>query len=338
MTVKAVEAVKLPEGKKEEALHDGDNLSLRLRATNSGVSKAWQFHFRFADKRDKVHIGSYPEISLADARTKADECRRLLAQHINPKTFFEREKAVQKAEAIAVSRGETPVTVQDLFKRWKTDYLSKKHEDAGSFVEGILRRHAFTDLGDLHLQDISTLHIKLVLDKAHRDKGLKRTCGVMLANLRQMFIWGSTYKWIPQDPTYGLKSDEWDGYGEEGERTLTDDELVDLYKRMHSSECTLRKRWNYASWMVLATATRSEETTLARRINVDLENCVWIIPKEDQKKTRRKTSPRDHFIHLSPFAKNMMEELLKLSGTDEFIFPGELRTGQDPGPCDKKTF
>lgn len=337
LTVKAVEAAKLQEGKKEGALNDGDNLSLRLRDTQAGVSKAWQFHFRFAGKRDKHHIGSYPEISLADARTKADECRRLLAQHINPKTHFEREKSIQKAEAIAVSRGETPVTVIDLFERWKTDYLSNKHDDGGNFVEGTFRRHAFPIIGDLHVNDVTPLHIKLLLDKAYRDKKLTRTCGVILANLRQMFIWGTTFKWILQDPTYGLKSEHWDGYGEEGERTLTDDEIVDLYKKMHSKECTLGKRWNYATWLVMATATRTEETLLARRANIDFENNVWMIPKEDQKKSRRKTPPRDHYIHLSPFAKSMMEELLKLPGTEVFVFPGELRNGEEPRPCNKKT-
>ena len=337
LTVKAVEAAKLPEGKKEVTLHDGDNLSLRLRATQAGVSKAWQFHFRFADKRDKVHIGSYPAISLADARAKADECHRLLAQHINPKTHFEREKSIQKSEAIAVSRGETPVTVQNLFERWQTDYLSSKHIDGGDYVAATFRRHVFTDLGDLHLKDINALHIKLVLDKAYKDKGLKRTCGVILANLRKMFVWGTTFRWIPQDPTYGLSSNDWDGYGEEGQRTLTDGEIVMLYKQMHAEECTLANRWNYATWLIMATTTRSEETLLAKRDHVDLEESVWMIPVENQKKTRRKTPPRDHFIHLSPFAMDMMKKLLELPGTEEFIFPADIQALEKPRPCNKKT-
>lgn len=335
LSVKSVEAAKLPEGKREHTIYDGDNLALRLRPTNSGVSKAWQFHYRFAGKREKLHVGSYPDIGLARARELSDDYRKLLAEGADPKKHMARQKAEQLAEHLAVARGEVPVTVSQLFERWKADYLSHKHEDGGSYVEGTFRRHVFPAAGDLHLDTLRPKHIKALLDKAHNAHGLTRTCGVMLSNLRQMFFWAGTFDWIIGDPTAGLKSETWDGYGEECDRALSEAEIIELYCKIPKS--TLSKRWELATWLVMSTLTRAEETLLAERKHVDLENNLWMIPKENQKKTHRKTPPRDHYIFLSPFAKRQMEGLLALPNTEQFIFPGLSKDGKVVASCDKKT-
>lgn len=334
LTVKALEAAKLPEGKKEDWLHDGNNLSVRLRATKAGVSKAWQFTYRFADRREKVHIGSYPSITLAKAREIAESYRELLSRGVDPKRHVAKEKAKQLAEHLATSRGEIPVTVEQLFERWKTDYLARKHEDGGAYVHGVFRRHVFPDAGDLHLDTLRPRHIKALLDKAHTDHGLTRTCGVILANLRQMFVWACTFDWMMGDPTAGLKSEDWNGFGEESERALSDKEVIELYCKIPVS--TLPKRWEHATWLVMATMTRSEETLLAQRKHVDLENNTWLIPKENQKSTRRKTPPQDHIVYLSPFAKKHMEALMAFPDTEDYIFPRSRSKRDKPEPCNKK--
>ncbi|MDG6264108.1 integrase arm-type DNA-binding domain-containing protein [Glaesserella parasuis] len=79
---------------KEYSLHDGDGLLLRIRPTGS---KTWLFNYSipFTKKRTNLRIGSFPEISLIQARAKREEFRALLAQNID----LQAEKLRQQEEA-----------------------------------------------------------------------------------------------------------------------------------------------------------------------------------------------------------------------------------------------
>ncbi|MEG1585113.1 MAG: Arm DNA-binding domain-containing protein, partial [Anaerovorax sp.] len=44
----------------------------------------WRMKYRFAGKKKKLSFGTYPDISLAEARTKRDEARKTLANDKDP--------------------------------------------------------------------------------------------------------------------------------------------------------------------------------------------------------------------------------------------------------------
>lgn len=54
-------------------LADGEGLYLMV---NTNGSKYWRMKYRFAGKENKLSFGTYPDISLAEARTKLDEAKR----------------------------------------------------------------------------------------------------------------------------------------------------------------------------------------------------------------------------------------------------------------------
>src|SRR5215471_1798971 len=60
-----------------------DGLGLHLLVQPIG-SKLWRFRYRFRGKENMLAFGSFPETSLASARQKRDEARRLLEQEIDP--------------------------------------------------------------------------------------------------------------------------------------------------------------------------------------------------------------------------------------------------------------
>ena len=59
---------------------------MQLRVRSKG-SLLWNFNYRelVTEKRINIGLGTYPELSLANARKKAVEARELLAQGIDPK-------------------------------------------------------------------------------------------------------------------------------------------------------------------------------------------------------------------------------------------------------------
>lgn len=62
-------------------LADGGGLYLQI---NANGSKYWRMKYRFAGKEKKLSFGIYPDVSLADARTKREEARKLLAAGNDP--------------------------------------------------------------------------------------------------------------------------------------------------------------------------------------------------------------------------------------------------------------
>ncbi len=70
----------------EKARHKGvypDGAGLYLNVTIGG-SKSWLYRYMLAGKAHWMGLGSYPDVSLAEAREKATECRKMVRQGIDP--------------------------------------------------------------------------------------------------------------------------------------------------------------------------------------------------------------------------------------------------------------
>lgn len=78
---------------KEYSLVDGDGMFLLIHPNGS---KYWRFRFRFGGKQHLMAFGVYPETSLADARQKREEARRLVAAGVDPR---EHRRAVKEEQA-----------------------------------------------------------------------------------------------------------------------------------------------------------------------------------------------------------------------------------------------
>ena len=335
LNAKTAGSCKIAPGKSEQYLQAGDNLVMRLRRTSSGeTAKAWQFKYRAGERRVTIHIGTYPEITFAGARDIAAGYRAQLARGEDPKSVLEREQSEVKAQQLAVAQGEIPETFRQLFDRWKQDYLAHNHDDGGAHIQGMFERHVLDQLGELRLEHIKQIHIATLLDKM-REKGLTRSCGIVLDSTRQMLKFAMPFDWIQRDFTMGLRKNVWNGDGEARTRVLTDAEIKALYKQLRSSD--LNPRWKHALWFILACGTRAEETLLARRADIDIDAREWFIPVDNQKKLNTSVQ-LVHVVHLSEFAVTHLRALLDMPGTDIFVFPARLRSDAPVArPADSKT-
>lgn len=334
LSAREVEAAQLPEGKYEFELYDGDNLILRLRKGAKRVSKTWLFRYSSAIGRKKLTLGSYPAISLAEARDLMLKKQKLLEQGIDPKE----EKAIKEAEAlaaaVAVEGGAVPVTVRDLFERWDKDYLQHHHDDKGAYVRNLFCNHILhQQYADLRLDLVEPKHTSVALNNI-RNKKLKRTCGVALTNLRQMYGFGMDNAWLDTDPTRRLSAKNWNGESVEKDRFLNEDEIKELYKKLYL--CTFPIRWQATIWFLTAMGTRVEETMLAEIAHFNLEKKTWFIPKEHQKKVNN-TPPKDKTLYLSDFAVTLVKYLISIAGDSRFLFPGRAKSDGADNPVEDST-
>lgn len=76
---------------KEYKLMDGYGLFLLVTPTSG---KLWRFDYRFDEKRKTIAFGAYPSITLADARQRREDAKKLLANGVDP---GEMKKAIKLA-------------------------------------------------------------------------------------------------------------------------------------------------------------------------------------------------------------------------------------------------
>src|SRR5208282_3693576 len=73
--------LKAVKGEKPYKLADGEGLHLLVQPNGS---KLWRFRYRFAGRENMLTFGAFPETSLADARSKRDEARKLISGGFDP--------------------------------------------------------------------------------------------------------------------------------------------------------------------------------------------------------------------------------------------------------------
>lgn len=94
---------------KDVKLFDGGGMYLHVKA-NGG--KWWRLKYRFAGKEKLISLGTFPEISLADARERRDKARRLLLEGVDPSTHRKQTKIEQRIQALQGSNTFEAVAVE----------------------------------------------------------------------------------------------------------------------------------------------------------------------------------------------------------------------------------
>src|SRR5208337_1290717 len=100
LTDKAISCAKPRE--KPSKLSDGKGLYLLITPSRqgraNGASKLWRFRYRFGGKEKLLALGTYPEITLADARQRRDEARSQVAHGIDPCAVRKAQKQSETSE------------------------------------------------------------------------------------------------------------------------------------------------------------------------------------------------------------------------------------------------
>lgn len=103
-------------------LTDGEGLFLLVTSTGG---KYWRFKYRFAGKEKLLAFGTYPEISLTEAREKRLEARKLVASDKDPS-----QKKREDKRLAAFNAGNTLKAVAEEWfntnkKKWTPDHAAR---------------------------------------------------------------------------------------------------------------------------------------------------------------------------------------------------------------------
>lgn len=161
LTDKAVRAA----APKEKRYKISDGNSLPLHVSKKG-RKTWRFKFRFGNKEQLLILGTYPDISLADARERRNEARKLLRAGRDPRHSFIRLQLV----------GDTTgsKSLETLAREWYNLRQPRWKPIHAKDVIRSLERDIFPILGPMPLTEIDEQLLLAVLRKVENRGGRSR--------------------------------------------------------------------------------------------------------------------------------------------------------------------
>jgi len=287
---------------KEYTLADGAGLQLRVRPNGA---KLWILKYSqpYTKKRTNLSLGKYPQVSLAQARTKREELKVLLAENIDPKTHRDQQEQ----------------NIKDALENTFGVYADKWYQLKKTQVKLETAEHAWKNLSRhiLPVFENVPVHLvkpKLVLDtfKPLQAKGsfetIKRLCRIVNEIMRLAVAAGVIDVNYLADVTKLFPAPK-----KTNMATIEPSRLPDLMKAIAFANVSRPIRC-LVEWQ-LHTMTRPIEAASARWEDIDTVEKVWLIPAERMK------MKKPHIIPLSKQALTLLELIKPMSGNSEYLFP-----------------
>ena len=272
--------------------------------TNPSGSKLWRFKYRIRGKEKLLSIGSYPEISLVEARFARDEARKQVAQNVDPNEV-KKEKKLQAC----ISDGHT-------FSKIAEQYITKliKEGRAENTLKKLdwLMAMANVDLGNKPIADITSPMVLRALKKIE-NKGNYETALRLRSTIGAVFRFAIANGVAENDPTFALR-DALITPKVKPRAAITDkNELGELMRAIDGFEGQTTTR--IAMELLAIVVTRPGEIRHARWNEFDFDNAVWEISAERMKMRL------PHKVPLPKRALELLSELKALTGWCDLIFP-----------------
>lgn len=290
-TARGIDAVKPPVDRPQEDYWDADTTGFGLRVTRDG-RKSWFVKYRVGGRRPRVTFGTYPVLSLADARTEATRILR---------------DAVLGVDAAAVRREERAT---ETFRQLATTYLeqyAKLNKKSWQEDERILNHDILPVLGNVKAKEIRRRDVVELLAKiAARPAPV--LANRVLALLSKMFNFAIEHDIVENSPCHGVKKPAKE---RPRERVLSGDELRSLWTEIATMSPVMRGLFQ----LMVMTAQRGYEVRSMRKDELDLTAGWWTIPGEKTK------NGLTHRVPLPAQTMQLVRKMIALSGDSPWVFP-----------------
>ena len=298
---------------KNYELSDGEGLILRVLTSGT---KSWIFRYSppYTKKRTNISFGTYPLITLKEARQLREEARTLLAKNIDPKEHKKQAEAFEISEAQNTFR----LVAQKWFEIKKTTVTEGYAEDLWSSLEN----HLFPRLGDRAIRDLTApLVIEVMQPLAARGvyEQIRRLC----QRVNEIMTYAVNTGIIHANPLAGIKS-AFQSPKRNHMNTIEPERLPELLERLNRASIKYTTRC-LIEWQ-LHTLCRPSEAACAKWSEIDFENEIWTIPAERMK------ARKEHKIPLTKQSLHLLELMKPISAHLEYIFPADRnpRTHTNP--------
>ncbi|HBR6751995.1 TPA: tyrosine-type recombinase/integrase [Klebsiella pneumoniae] len=286
---------------KAYTLGDGQGLSLLIEPNRS---KSWRFRYRYAGKPKMISLGVYPTITLADARSRRDDARKLVAEGKNP-------SEVRKEQKIALQT-ESESAFEKIATEWHQMKSAKWSAGYASDIMEAFQNDIFPYVGTRPIGEIKPLELLNVLRKIEKRGALEKMRKVR-QRCSEVFRYAIATGRAEFNPAADLSS-ALEVHQSNHFPFLKADELPDFLRALDSY--TGSRLVQIATKLLMITGVRTIELRAALWSEFDLDNAIWEISAERMKMRR------SHLVPLSTQALDLLNELKMMTGNYRYVFPG----------------
>jgi integrase len=314
---------------KARKISDGGGLVLDARPTGAGW---WRLRYWIDGREGMQSLGTYPEVSLKDARQRRDEARKLIAAGGDPSEARKAEKDAKAARAEVTRLSEAGLPGPGTFEYVARDWLARVHQvkvSAGHAERTRIRfeQDAFPyigarPIGEIEapelLQCLRRIEARGAIETAHR---LKDACA-------QVFRYGIATGVCTRDPAADLR---------DALPPVPTRHLAAIVDPKQAAEL-LRAMSDYAGHPVTRAALalsallflRPGELRQLEWTWVDFDGAALTVPAALMKRKKAdKANGAPHLVPLAPQALAILRDLHPLTGHGRYVFPS-LLTGERP--------
>ena len=271
---------------------DRDGLSVRVSPKGKIT---FQMRFRYEGKQARLDLGSYPNLTLLQARQELQKMKGVLEAGHDPRVY-------KKLEVHKVTNA---LTFKELYFEWHEKYCMPNKKNAQQQLRSF-ELYVFPKYGYLPADQI-TLHMWLELLEDHLEKSASIT-DRLLTNTKQCLDWGVNRRLIENNPIrhitgkrdLNIKKNKVD-------RVLDDDEVALIWKICDESRMALKNALFIK--ICLFYANRYSELRMAKKSDFDFERKIWTVPPENHKTGKYTKRPliRPILPEIEPFIKQAIE-------------------------------
>ncbi|AYH04351.1 tyrosine-type recombinase/integrase [Pectobacterium parmentieri] len=296
---------------KQYKLTDGNGMHLLIHPNGS---KYWRLQYRFGGKQKMLALGVYPDVSLADARARRDDARKLLANGSDPGDKKKSDK-IEQSEALTFR--EVAIEWHATNKKWSEEHSRR--------VLKSLEDNLFSAIGKRNIAELKTRDLLAPIKAVEQSGRLEvasrlqqRTTAIMRYAVQSGLI-----DYNPAQEMAGAVASS----NRQHRPALELKHTPELLQRIDSY--TGRPLTRLAVELTLLIFIRSSELRFARWSEIDFETSMWTIPPERDpiegvKYSHRGSKMRTpHLVPLSRQALVILKQIQQFSGDHELIFIGD---------------
>lgn len=285
---------------KPQRLFDGGGLYLEISPAGG---KLWRWKYRHGGKEKRLALGTYPDVSLSEARQRHAEARKLLAAGIDP---GEQRKAEKAAGADRAANSFEVVAREWLAKQtWVPGYLDK--------VAAWMGNDVFPYIGGRPIAELTAPEFLRVARRIE-ERGAIESAHRIMQNCGQVMRYAIATGRADRNPVADLKGALTPAQ-ESHHAAITDPAgLGGLLRAIdgYSGDPATRAALKLAPLLFV----RPGELRQAEWSEFDLDRAEWNIPAEKMKMRQ------PHLVPLCEQAVAILRELQPLTGRGQYVFPG----------------
>ena len=279
-----------------------DERGLFLLVTPAG-GKWWRLHYKFDGKEKLLSLGTYPDISLKDARDRRDEARKLIANVIDPGE----NRKTQKAAKVERAANSFEVIAREWFAKNRESWAAS-HADK---IIARLENDVFPWLSGKAIAEITAPDVLSVLRRIE-GRGTIDTAYRAKSNISQVMRYAISTGKAERDPCPDLRGALPPLRSDNFASITEPSKVAELLRAMDAFSGTFVVK----SALLLAPLlfVRPGELRKALWADIDLDNAEWRYFV-----TKTKT---EHFVPLASQAVAILKDLQALTGHGTYVFPG----------------